>query len=340
MSTPPSVGHLPGLAIDVVLAADSGSLPDLLAPWIDQYNTASGNATALTNAFFDAPGVAWQQMIANMSGYLQDFFNDPTSNTVTSISTQIQNNLMAVQSGYGLQGADTTTTNTVLSHTLDGTGNPFMDPGHLLMFDEVPGYLPAGTDPATVMPIINFLASPASGILMGALGPSISPWIALMNSMTAGDDWNTTLANMVGAYFNGATLNLDSLLPTINGFHVFPPGMTMEHLDIGFGGLLSAGSVGPDSGVGGSIFNSVGLDFSGVPVLGTLDLPSQPIGPLGALEGWAQTVASLLGWSGSGSPLADVTLPTIPDGFLDGGSAAASAVADMSTWVQDLFAAF
>ncbi|UVO11112.1 outer membrane porin GjpA [Mycobacterium sp. SVM_VP21] len=321
---------------EVALTTGSGSLPDLLAPWIAQYNTASENSTALMNAFFVAPGVGMQQMAANMAGYLQDFFNDPTSNSVTSISTQMQNNLSAVQTGYGLQGANTATTDTVLSHTLDGNGNPLgSDPGHLLMFNEAPGYLPAGTDPATVMPIIDFLASPESGIIMGMLGPSISPWVALLNSMTAGDDGNTTLANMVGAYFNGATLNLDSLLPMINGFHVFPPGMTMENLDIAFGGLLSAGSVGPDSGVGGSIFNSVGLDFSGVPVLGTLDLPGQAVGPLGAWEGWAQTIASLLGWDGSGSPLSGVTLPTIPTDFFDDGGASAMAT-DVSGWLQDL----
>lgn len=321
---------------DVALTAGGSSLPDVLAPWIDQYNAASQNTTALMNAFFLAPGVGTQQMVANMAGYLQDFFNDPTSKSVTSISAQMEQNLAAVLTGYGLQDADTATTNTVLSHTLEGDGQPFGG-GHLLMFHNVSSYLPAGTNPATVMPIINFLASPASGIIMGELGPWISPWVGLMNSMTAGDDWNTTLANMVGAYFNGATLNLDSLLPTINGLNVFPMGMTMQHLDIGFGGLLSAGSVGPDGdGVGGSIFNSVGLNFTGVPVVQTLDLPSQPIGPLGALEGWAQTVASLLGWDGSGSPLSTVGLPTIPTDFFDDGSASAAAT-DMSTWLQDLF---
>jgi hypothetical protein len=109
-----------------------------------------------------------------------------------------------------------------------------------------------------------------------------------------------------------------------------------------------------DGGVGGSIFNSVGIDFTGVPSVTTLDAPSQAIGPIGALEGWGQTIADLLGWSGSGSPLADVTLPIIPtdllDGgtsaasaaadFLDGGTSAATVAADLSTLWQDLLAAF
>ena len=105
--------------------------------------------------------------------------------------------------------------------------------------------------------------------------------------------------------------------------------------------------------VGGSIFNSVGLYFSGVPTLQTLNLVSQPVGPIGALEGWAQTIASLLGWDGTGSPLADVTLPGIPTDFLDGSTipaatapdildpgAAGSVAADLSTLWQDLVAAF
>ena len=333
--TPPSVGHVPGFATqrDITLTAGD-TLPDLLAPWIDQFNTASANTTALTNAFFDAPGVAWQQMVANMSGYLQDFFNDPTSNTVTSISAQMQDNLAAVLTGFGLQNADAATTATVLSHTLEG-GLGELGNGHGLLFGEIPGYLPAD-EASTITPIINFLASPASGILMGNIGPFISPLIALGNSISAGDSFNEILANMSGAFFNGATLNLDSLLPTINGSGYFPAGMTMENLDIGFGGLLSPGGVGADAdGVGGSIFNSVGFDFTGVPVIKTIDAPSEPVGPLGAWEGWAQTIAALLGWDGSGSPLATVDFPIIPD---DGGAAAA-AVADVSSWLQDLTAA-
>ena len=331
---------------DVALTSGEETLPDILAPWIDQFNTSSADATTLLNTFYDAPYIGLQQPIANLSGFLQDFFNDPSSSN--AIAQQMQSNLDAVLTGYGLQNADAATTATVLSHTLDSVGEA---DGHATLFSEIPGYLPA-SDAAEITPIINFLGSPESGIIMGEIGPWISPWIALGNSITDGDSFNEILANMTGAFFNGATLNLDSLLPTINDAGYFPAGMAMTNLDIGFGGLLSTGSVGSsavlgDGGVGGSIFNSVGIDLTGVPVVGSIDAPSQAVGPLGAWEGWAQTIASLLGWDGSGSPLADVTLPTIPDGFLDGGTAAASVGADLSTaaadlsglW-QDLLAAF
>jgi hypothetical protein len=343
----PLASPLPNVQTRDVMLVDTD-----LTPWIDQFNTASTDATTLLNNFYDAPYIGLQQAIANESGFLQAFFESPTSSTVTDVMSQMQDNLAAVLTGYGLQDATVSTTKTVLDHTLDAFGFS----GHSTLFGEIPGYLPA-SDAAEITPIINFLGSPASGIIMGDLGPFISPLVALSNSIGAGDDLNTTLADMYGAFFNGADLSLNSLLPAINGLDLFPPGMEMTNLDIGFGGLLSTGSVGTaalgDGGVGGSIFNSVGLYFSGVPVIGTLNAPSQAIGPIGALEGWAQTIASLLGWDGSGSPLADVTLPVIPTDVFDGSTipaaaaadildpgAAGSVAADLSTLWQDLVTAF
>ncbi|WP_409436877.1 outer membrane porin GjpA [Mycobacterium sp. SMC-14] len=342
----PVVAPLPDInTIREVALAAGGGLPDLLAPWIDQYNGASENATTLMNNFFLAPGVGLQQMIANMSGYWQDFFNDPTSNTVTEVNTQIQDNLAAVVTGYALQNATSATTATVTEHTLDGTPG-LLGSGHGQLFSILPSFLPADQAPM-ITPIIDFMASPASGIIMGGLGPWISPWIALLNSINAGDGWNETLASMVGAVFNGADLNLDSLLPAINGAGFFPPGLGMTELDIAFGGLLSTGSVmagpyevgeGEIPAVGGSIFNSLGLALGGVPVLGSISADSQAIGPLGTWEGLAQTIASLLGWDGSGAPLAGVDLPVIPADVFDAGAAGAEAT-DLSGLVQDVVAA-
>ncbi|OBY30934.1 outer membrane porin GjpA [Mycolicibacter kumamotonensis] len=326
----PVAAPLPDVQVrNVALASDT----DSLGPWQEVFNTASQNATTLLNNYFSAPSVALQQVVANQAGFAQQLLDDPTS--ISNVMVQLQDNLAAAWTGYGLQGASDDTRDTVLAHTLECSG--CLASGHAVLFGEIPGYIPAD-EQAAALPIINFLASPASGIIMGELGPLISPWVALFNSLGDGDNANQVLANMVGAFFNGATLNLDSLIPTINGAGLFPPGMSMVNLDIGFGGLLSPGSVGLPAGgdsVGGSIFNSVGIDFTGVPSVGNLDAPSEPVGPIGALEGWAQAIADLLGWSGSGSPLADVTLPVIPD---DGG-AAASLAADVPTWWQDLVAA-
>jgi len=339
----PMAPRLPEIQMrDVALTSGE---TDLLTPWIDEFNTASENTTTLLNSFYEAPGVGLQQYIANQAGFLQDFFNDPTSSTVTSVSQEMQQNLASILTGYTLQNATSETTKVVTAHTLDNLGSVFKVPtGHSALFSEIPSFLPA-SDAATVTQILDFMASPSSGIIIGELGPYIAPWVALGNSITAGDDFNETLANMVGAYFNGATLNLDSLIPAIEQADVLPAGMNIENLDFAFGGLLTPGEVGPITDgvtpdVGGSIFNGLGIDLTGVPVIGQLEAISQPVGPLGAWEGWAQTIASLLGWDGSGSPLADVTLPTIPTDLLDGGASAATVAADLSTWVQDLLAAF
>jgi len=325
----------PGPDIQMLDVALTSGDTDLLTPWEDVFNTASANATTLTNNFSSAPFVDLQQLIANDSGYLQDFFNAPTSSTVSEISGQMQANLAAVLTGLPLQDATSETTKTVTQFTLQGSGLE----GHAVLFSEIASFLPA-SEAGTLTPIIDFLGSPDSGIIMGDLGPLISPLIALSDSISAGDDLNETLANTVGAFFNGADLNLDSLIPAAEASGYLPAGMNIENLDIAFGGLLSTGGVGADSdGVGGSIFNSLGIDLTGVPVLGTIDAPSEAVGPIGAWEGMSQAIASLLGWDGSGSPLTDVTFPVIPTDFLDGSTIPAAAAADLSSLVQDVVSA-
>ena len=111
--------------------------------------------------------------------------------------------------------------------------------------------LPAGVDPATVTQVLDVLASPASGLLIGAVGPVISPGVALLNSALAvgaalqASDPSAALsdlldapANVVNAFFNGADLDLDALVPLIAKSGFLPAGTTINALDYAFGGLL------------------------------------------------------------------------------------------------------
>ncbi|UVO14128.1 outer membrane porin GjpA [Mycobacterium sp. SVM_VP21] len=308
----------------------------------DVVNAASANATTMLNNWYLAPGVGMQQFLANQMDYADRLLNDPSGST-NDVNEEIQKHLNAVISGWALQNETDATHATVLNHTMDGT--------HQLMFGQVAGYIPADVDKESIMPIIDYLGSPASAVLMGMIGPMISPWVALLNGITDGDNPFDILANMGGAFFNGATLNLDALLPMINSSGYFPAGMNMDHLDFAFGGLLSTGAaavsyqvLGPGGGVaaetpavGGSIFQSVGIEFSGVPVIGTLDLNSAGIGPIAAWQAWGQTVGALLGsgWDGKGPvvvtpPLAGAELP-----ILDDGGAGAEAT-DAFGWLGDL----
>ncbi|CAJ1510457.1 outer membrane porin GjpA [[Mycobacterium] holstebronense] len=314
----------------------------LTSAWDNVLNASSANLTSLLNNWYLAPGVGMQQFWANQMDYWDRLLTDPSGST-NDVNEEIQLHLNAVISGWALQNETDATHSTVLNHTMDGT--------HALMFGQVAGYIPAGVDKESIMPIIDYLGSPASAVLMGMIGPMISPWVALLNGITDGDSPFDTLVNMGGAFFNGATLNLGALLPMINSSGYFPTGMNMDHLDIAFGGLLSPGAVavgpyqvlGPGGevvasvpAVGGSIFQSVGIEFSGVPVLGTLDLNSAGIGPIAAWQAWGQTVGALLGsgWDGKGPvvvtpPLAGAELPIVDDG----GSGAAT---DAFGWLGDL----
>ena len=346
----PVVAPAPAAAavIDVALTA-GGS--DLIDPWLDVTNTANANLSVLLNNYMLAPGVAWQQLYANTMGYIQQFLDDPSSSTLADINTQIQEHLLAVRTGYALQDVLATTKGLVSQHTLDGAGLS----GHAFLYNQLPSFLPADIDAEQVTSIVDFLSSPLSAVIIGALGPGISPWVAMMNSITDGDSFNEIIANTWGGFLNGATLNLDFVLPMVNDAGFLPVGMSLDHLEFAFGGLLTPGSVsiGPyqvlgtggavvDSvpAVGGSIFNGIGLEMVGVPLLNKIAMDGQGIGPIAAWQAWGQIVGSLLGsgWSGKGAvvvtpPAVGVELPQFPDSIDDGGVAQAT---DVFSGLDDL----
>lgn len=303
---------------------------ELLTSIITELNDASANSTQLLDNFALAPFVGAQQATVDGFGYLQDLINGTSFDTVLG---DIQTQLTDVLSSFALAGASSATISTTTGLTLDGL--------HGLVFQELPTFLPA-SEATSLTPVLDFLASPASGILLGALGPVVSPIVSLVDSAeaiaaaaqagdsaTAFQDLLAAPVDAIGSIFNGATLNLDALLPAINGAGVLPSGDSLSSLSFAFGGLLSAGSVGDSWNVstgtihaaGGSLFNSVGMgldvQFNGVPI--SLDLTANPVGPIGALEGFDQAVGLLLGdnWTGKGvtpgPPLAGLTFPTIPD---------------------------
>lgn len=354
--TPAAAPPLPGIHTIAEVGLTAGALDDFLAPWTQVFNTASENATQLFNAYSLSGNSAWQQLVANFSGYAQQILDDPAN--ITQVADDIRESWKAVDSAITLMNASPDTVNNIIAQTMDG---PL---GHSMMFGQIGGYLPPD-QVDMITPIINFLGSPWSAIVMGALGPGISPWVALFNSLTDGDSFSQTMVNMSGAFLNGATLNLDSLVPLINDAGFLPPDKGISHIDIAFGGLLSPGGhvhstpislvdgdgnvVGEVPAIGGSIFNSLGITLTGIPVLGKLDLVSDPIGPLGAWLGLNQVIASQLGW-GTGwdgksfphvpamPPGSDVDFPTVPaDFFSDDGGVGGAAATDFSAMLQDLF---
>ncbi|MEB3067955.1 outer membrane porin GjpA [[Mycobacterium] vasticus] len=341
----PAVTPLPQVHTwpDLSLTADSSPLGDLSTPWTDVFNTASDNLDQLTRGFLVAPFVGFQQAMANLNGFMQQIQDDPS--TTNAVIGEIQTQLKAALSSMTLMNADQDTVNAVIHQTMDGSALG----GHSLIFGQIPGFLPP-EQADSLAPIINFLGSPMSAVMMGAIGPSIAPWVAMMNSITEGDSFNEILASWLNGFLNGATLNLDSLLPAINGAGLLPETMSVTHMDIAFGGLLSTGghvsatpidvvdadgnTVTTVDAIGGSMFNSIGLGLSGIPILNNLTLESDAIGPLGAWIGLSQVIGAQLGWgtgwTGKGAPEvpltppgSDLGFPTLPE-FDDGGSSVAT----------------
>ena len=356
MTVPPAVASLPDIpaARDVALTS---FLTDAMAPWIDQYNIAAENSTVLANNFNVAPFVAFQQFLANQYAFMQQILDDPAN--IPNVVSTMQDHLHAVMSAYTMLTVDPTDPIAVTTtlHTLSGEAdltNFLLGHGFLytLLPNLLPALLPPGTDVDSIMPIINFVSSPMSGMIMGMIGPGISPWVALLNSITDGDGINETLANMAGAFFNGATLNLDFLIPLLGD--AVPPGM-LSHIEFAFGGLLTPGEVGNTpytiydaSGavvsevpaVGGSIFNGVGLSLDASALLGVpldMTVPSHGVGPIGAIMGWEQAITGLLGgeawnWGGKDGapppadpPLSGFSFPVVPSDFFDDGGTGSSA---------------
>ncbi len=322
---------------------------DPLTAWQNAFNTASTNASTLADNFLLAPGVGLQQAIVNQVGYLNQVRNDPSS--LNTVLTQIATNAQTVASGLTGLNASAATTKAAQAHSLDAL--------HGALVSLLPTFLPPDVDAATVTQVLQVLSSPLSGLLIGAVGPVISPGVALLNTVLAvgaalhASDPSAALshlldapANVVNAFFNGADLNLDALVPLINNAGILPAGTTINALDYAFGGLLSVGSVSNPNytqggtlnpGIktpGGSILNGLGLtvttDALGAPL--TLKIPSNAVGPLGALESISQTVGVLLGskWDGKKAvqvpPLSTLDFPTLSDTAPDPAAVNAAAI--------------
>jgi len=296
---------LPGLTAThsaVALTADF----DPFGAWQDVFATAKDNASTLWDHMSAVPGVAAQQLIA-------DLMNGTSIDPQAVFEAIVQPNMAT-----DLPMSPLLLSNDALQALIT-----------LVMPQFMPDDFPLTTDELT--PILSFLASPLSGVLIGALGPSISPLVALGNSVSeistavSGDnpDWTAALqevanipANMVGGLLNGATLNLDALLPSLTEAGLLPADLDVTALSYTFGGLLSPGVTGTDvegfikeisdgssPGIGGSIINGLGLTtgLMGFPLV----VEGQGVGLMGAWQSLQEIIAMSLGWDGVGSPLGD-----------------------------------
>ena len=291
-----------------------------ITPWIDVFNATSANATALTGAYFNAPFPVLQQLLVNQSDYLQQLLTNPAD--IGNVISQIGQNLQNAIKYATFIGLDSESEADLMLIA----GNN--DQWHSLMAAFLPLFLPPET-PEWVPTLVNLLASPASGVLIGLVGPVLSPVVEALNvvrdvvtAATLTDALQVLIsapARVIGSVLNGSTLNLNFLLPLISGG--LPEGVAINGVSFGFGGLLSPGGTflapgtNPEEhpeglpGIGGSIFNSVGLDIDASGFV--LNVAPRPLGPLAALTNLSQMIAVALGWDGQGNPLTKFKFPTI-----------------------------
>ncbi len=316
LQSAPVAAHLPALPSVSTAAVQLTAAYNPLQAWQDVFEAAGANVQKLGAEFSAAPAVLLQQILANQVTHLRTILQNPGS--IGTVLGQVVNNVQAV-----VQAA-------TLLNTDYNTGQAFgsLDGWHYMALNITPKLLPTENDPRAtqvITQVLNVLASPLSGVLIGLAGPAISPVVALVNSLTAAGAALSTgdamaalqhviniPANVVGGFLNGANLNLGALVPLINGSGLLTHETTLHDLSIQFGGLLTAGVTGVDpvtgaaNNIGGSILNSLGQVVT-TGVMGfPLDLPiaGQGVGPIGALMSLGQLLAKAIGWSGTGNPLA------------------------------------
>jgi hypothetical protein len=277
----------------------------------------------------------YSNTIANATSVLsagQDAVNALLSGDTAAVSGNLETALEAVT----LSGAPGVVSSAVVDQTLGGvseaTAGGLLNGGvaipiegvHEQVYDGLLGQgfgVPGGTEGDLIAALDNFAASPLSGVLIGVAGPFISPEVALLDSadniatdLTAGDptaaltELEDAPINAVNAFFNGATLNLDSLAPVFESFVSTGDngGENITGLSFAFGGLFSPGSVvdgvgDVENGVGGSLLNSLGLDLAfQLPdddAGATVDVPAIAVGPIAALDGLLNTLGEVFNGS-------------------------------------------
>ncbi|MCV6974341.1 outer membrane porin GjpA [Mycobacterium bourgelatii] len=306
-----------------VLNASAGAY---LGAEVDAHRTLLANTAENAQTVFTASRAALGTLVNGVSTGFTQLATNPAA---------FFGNLQTAAQSVFLVGAPEDVTAAVIRHTLGGVTtatNPLAvppDPTVVPVNDahgEVytgllgDGYIPTGPDGLLLSTILNFASSPFSGVLLGAVGPVISPAVALWNSagsafadITGGNVTGAlshlinTPANVVDAFFNGATLNIDALAPVFNPFVVEGSGGAeqLTGLSFAFGGLFSPGQVVDGAsgemyyGVGGSAFNALGMDLSFFPpddfAGGSIEIPAIPVGPIGATAGLLSILGQALG---------------------------------------------
>ena len=226
------------------LAVDLAAAIDPITPWIDTFQAAADNISGLVNTWGEQPLPVVQQIVANLGTYISEL---PAIGTI--VEQAVANVGNAARAPFA---ADLNT----------------LDPAHTLAYQALPTLAPD-----IPQGLSDFLTTSTSGLIIGLLGPVLSPVLALGAGIRTAvealqtSDWAAAVnalinipAAMVNAFLNGG--------PTIDLTSLLAPSVLPNRLDratVTLGGLLSQGA---------SIFNAVGLAVS--VKVGPVFVPSPP----------------------------------------------------------------
>jgi len=252
------------------LAVDLAAAIDPITPWIDTIQAASDNISGLVNTWAEQPLPVVQQVGANLGVYISEL---PDIGTI--IGQALANVGNAARAPFAVD------VNT-------------LDQAHTGIYNLLPTVAPD-----LPQELLDFLTTSASGLIIGVLGPVLSPVLALGSSIRSAvgalqnSDWAGALnalinipAAMVNAFLNGGpTIDVTSLLaPSV------PAPSVLNSATITLGGLLSQGA---------SIFNAVALDASIklaplVPAIPVNVPAGPPAGVFGSLIAMTNAVAGAI----------------------------------------------
>lgn len=232
-------------ALRSAVAVDLAAAIDPITPWLDTIQSATDNIAGLVITWAEQPLPVVKQVGANLATYIGEL---PAIGTIIGQVVANVGNAARAPFAVDLNTLDT-------AHTLAYQALPTLAPD-----------IPQG--------LSDFLTTSASGLLIGLIGPVLSPVLALGSNITSAigalqtSDWAAAVnalinipAAMVNAFLNGG--------PIIDLTSLLAPSVLPNRLDsatVTLGGLLSQGA---------SIFNAVGLEVS--VKAGPVFVPGPPI---------------------------------------------------------------
>lgn len=257
-------------ALRSAVAVDLAAAIDPFTPWIDTIQAAADNISGLVNTWAEQPLPVVQQVGANLGTYLAE---------LPAIGTIVGQAIANVGNAVGAPFAVDLNT---------------LDPAHTGVYNLLPSLAPGAPQG-----LVDFLTTSVSGLLIGLIGPVLSPVLALGSSIRSAvgalqtSDWAAAVnelinipAVMVNAFLNGGpTIDVTSLVSST--IPLSPPAV-LNSATITLGGLLSQGA---------SIFNALALSVrvSQSQLIPPLVVPAgPPAGVFGSLIAMTNAIAGAI----------------------------------------------